>query len=69
MAVLNPVQAISDENDEAARKRAWEGIPVEERPCLGFMDDEVMQKEMKFARGWLRYEKTGEFVASDEEEE
>lgn len=69
VAVANPIQAIADENDEAARDRAWEGVPVEERPSLGFLDDETMKKESKFARTWLRYEKTGEFVASDEEEE
>lgn len=68
VTVLNTIQAIAGDDDETARDRAWERVPVEERPSLGFEDDEVLKTERKFARIWLRYERTGEFVASDEEE-
>lgn len=69
VAVINPVEVIADENDEAARDHAWESVPDEERPSIEFIDDEVMKTERKFARTWLRYEKTGEFITSDDEEE
>lgn len=69
MPVISPVVAGAEEDDEEARKRAWEDVPEESKPVVEVMDGEEMEKEKKLARAWLRYEATGEFVASDEENE
>lgn len=69
LPVISPVVADAKDDDEEARKRAWEGVPEESKPVVEVMDGKQMEKEKKLARAWLRYEKTGEFLASDDEDE
>ena len=58
-----------NDNEEEARNRAWEDVPNETRPPVQMTGSTEMEKERKLARAWLRFERSGVFAASDDEDE